>query len=96
MYIPYVILGIVFGLIVIGVTIALLFRKRKAGIKAEEINYQAFFIMGISFLPMGIVFSATVSPGFLGIAGLGAVYLALGLKHRDKWEKKGKKQGNKK
>ena len=63
------------------------FKKKKEG-KIEEPNYQAFFTMGISFLAMGIVFSAAVGPAFLGFVGIGIIYMAIGLANRDKWKKK--------
>ena len=55
----------------------------------KEPNYQAFFAIGIIWLPVGVVFMLTINPG-LGIAfmGMGVVYLAIGLVNRDKWKKK--------
>jgi hypothetical protein len=51
-------------------------------------NYEAFFILGISFLPVGIVLMVTTgNPGFIGMTGLGLVYTIIGLTNRDKWKK---------
>ncbi len=44
--------------------------------------------MGISFLPMGIIFTATISPAFIGFVGMGISYMAIGLANRDNWDKK--------
>ena len=63
------------------------FRKRKAG-EVKEVNYQAFISIGVVFLGAGIAMS-TVNPGLIGIAGLGAIYIIIGLANRDKWKKKG-------
>jgi formate hydrogenlyase subunit 3/multisubunit Na+/H+ antiporter MnhD subunit len=53
----------------------------------REKNYRAFFILGITFFPVGIVLSITTkNPGLIGISGLGAAYLYLGISHRDEWE----------
>ena len=77
----------VIGLIVIGlVTGILLLRKWKSG-NQGEVNYRAFFIIGATFLPAGVALSAsTGNPGFFGMSGLGAAYLAIGLVNRDKWK----------
>jgi len=51
-------------------------------------NYQVFFILGIMWIPIGIVFMMTINL-VIGIAflGMGASYLAIGLANRDKWKK---------
>lgn len=73
----------VFGIIVAFVVL----KKRKEG-KLRETNYQAFFVMGICFLGLGIVFTTTINPGFFGFAILGLAYMSIGLANRDKWQKK--------
>ena len=45
--------------------------------------------MGISFLPIGIVFTVSISPAFVGFTGIGICYMAIGLANKDKWKKKG-------
>jgi hypothetical protein len=42
--------------------------------------------MGICFLPMGIIFTTTINPGFIGFIALGIVYMAIGLANKDKWK----------
>jgi len=76
----------VLGLTVIGLVIGvLLLRKWKGGYQGE-VNYRAFYIIGITFLPAGVALSAsTRNPGFFGMSGLGAAYLAIALANRDKW-----------
>jgi len=74
-----------FGIVV---TVIVL-KKRKEG-KLKETNYQAFFLMGICFLGLGIVFTTTINSGFFGFAILGLVYMSIGLANRDKWLKKKK------
>jgi hypothetical protein len=73
----------VFGIIVAFVVL----KKRKEG-KLRETNYQAFFVMGICFLGLGIVFTTTINSGFFGFAILGLAYMSIGLANRDKWQKK--------
>ncbi|MDG6218769.1 MAG: hypothetical protein QCI00_04960 [Candidatus Thermoplasmatota archaeon] len=62
-------------------------RKFKKNEHTKEIDYRAFFILGISFLPMGIIFTTVTSPAFIGFIGIGVCYIAIGLAHRDKWKK---------
>ena len=55
----------------------------------KPINYQALFAMGIILVGTGVVFLASVNRG-LGVAfiGLGAAYMLIGGKNKDKWVKK--------
>jgi len=49
-----------------------------------EPDYRIFFILGITWLPLGI---STDNPAFLG---LGALFMVLGLANRDKWKEQPK------
>ena len=81
-----ILLGIGIITIILGVLVA--WKKRKEG-KSKETDYRAFFIMGISFLPLGIVMMITIgNPGMLGLTALGIIYMIMGLANRDKWKKK--------
>ena len=91
---PMIIIGIVLGVILIGILVVVtLMRKRK--VTSKGTNYRACFILGISFLALGIiygiVFLSSGTKAFLplGIAfiGLGLSYIAIGLSNRDKWKK---------
>jgi hypothetical protein len=42
--------------------------------------------MGICFLPLGIIFTTTLNPGFIGFIVLGIAYTAIGLANKDKWK----------
>ena len=86
--IPIVLLTIIIGFILLGVLVAFLVRKLKSEGITEEPDYRAFVIMGICFLPVGVIFASAVSPGFLGITAMGLIYLAIGLANRNKWKKK--------
>jgi len=61
--------------------------KKKTKKSKEEPNYLAFFIMGICFFPMGIIFTAVISLGFMGFIGMGLIYMVIGLINREKWKK---------
>jgi O-antigen ligase len=74
---------ILLGLALFG-AIILVFVKIKKG-EVKEINYKAFFIMGISYLGAGTALTVALNPGFLGITALGVIYMIIGLKNRDKW-----------
>ena len=49
-----------------------------------EPDYRVFFILGITWLPIGI---ATDNPG---LWGMGAVFMAIGLANRSKWKEQPK------
>jgi len=80
-------------LIALGVLVALIaWKKNKEG-EFVEPNYRAFFVMGIAWVPVGIVstivFFVLDIPFIIGmpLLAMGAVYLAIGLANRDKWKK---------
>jgi predicted membrane channel-forming protein YqfA (hemolysin III family) len=66
-------------LVVLGAVIAIYIKSKNKNDKTET-DFRVFFILGISFLPIGI---ATDNPG---LWGMGAVFLILGLVNRDKWK----------
>jgi Ca2+/Na+ antiporter len=89
-YIPLAIFVIV---IVVGIIAKLLLRKTEEKGKAEKIDYQAFFILGISFFPLGFIFMMLALTSDFPIAigipflAMGIIYLAIGLSNRNKWER---------
>jgi len=62
--------------------------KKKDAIPTKDIDYQALFILGISFLPLGIIFTNTINPGFISFIGLGIFYIVIALVNKDNWKKK--------
>ena len=66
--------------------------KKKSKVEQfKEVDYRAFFIMGLSFLPLGIVLTFVVgNPGFIGFIGLGVFYMVFGLANKDKWKEENK------
>jgi hypothetical protein len=81
-------IGILIITIFILIVTVLWMKKKGNEGKRKEIDYRAFFIMGISFLPLGIVLTFVVgNPGFIGFMGLGIAYIAIGLANKDKWKK---------
>jgi len=74
-------------LVIIGIIATLMVWKNREEGEFEEPNYQTFFILGITFLPMGIVFIFVIGPAFIGFTVIGLAYLAIGLVNRDKWRK---------
>ena len=89
--ITWIIIGIVTGLILTGILAIVLLRKRRQE-KTKEINYRAFFILGISFLSLGIiyeiVFLAADRQVFLALGlpfiAIGLSYTAISLANRNK------------
>ena len=77
-------------LVIIGIILTLVFwKKKKDGTINREINYKAFYSIGIIWIPVGVVFMIAVNPA-LGIAfmAIGISYMAIGLANRDKWKNK--------
>ena len=84
----WVLLTILLGAIaaIVGVFVLLVMRKKKKEGTYKDPDYRAFFVMGICFLPMGIIFTTSVNGGFMGITALGLIYMIIGLANRDKWK----------
>jgi hypothetical protein len=76
----YLVLATLIGIAVLVVLFSVIFIYRNRGQKLEP-DYRVFFILGITWLPLGI---ATDNPAFLG---LGIVFMAIGLANRGRWKK---------
>lgn len=90
---------ILLGIIAITVLIAaiLAFKVKKRNIQEnKEVNYQVFFILGISFLPVGIVFTVlSFTSDFSGALGtpflaMGVIYIAIALANINKSKRNNK------
>ena len=91
MAIPVFIIMIIL-LVIVGFLVLVVALKNKKE-KAKQVDYKAFYIMGVSFLPLGIaLFLTTDNPGMLGLTAIGAVYMSIGLSNKDKWNKKPRKR----
>jgi len=73
-------LFIVIGLIVIGLVIVLYSQFKKEKIKP---NYRLFFILGMTWVPLGVVFYKTTRN--IGFLIMGLLFLIIGLINKDKW-----------
>ena len=90
-----VIIGIVVGLILIGILVAVILKRKREG-KSKEVDYRVFYILGISFSPLGFIYIITFFVSgktiflVLGLCfiAMGLSYLAIGLSNKDKWKKK--------
>jgi len=72
---PWILIA-VFVLIILLAAAALILKKGKQ----QKPSYKTFFIMGITWLPFGIVLDN------YGLSAMGAVFMIVGLLNRDKWE----------
>ena len=87
----WIAIGIWSILIVIGI-LALVLRKKWMIKETKGTNYQTFFVMGISFFPLGLVFMilSLTSDFSIGVGlpffVMGIVYFIIGLANRDKWK----------
>ena len=81
-----ILLAIVAILVLTGIVVLLVWKKRKVEPSAE-LDYRVFFILGICWLPLSVVFiSAEIALGYVFLV-LGFMYLVIGLANRDKWKK---------
>jgi L-asparagine transporter-like permease len=89
----YISLAIFAIVLIVGIVAQLLLRKTQEKEKAEKIDYQAFFILGISFFPLGFIFTVLAVTSDFSIAigipflAMGIIYLAIGLSNRNKWKR---------
>ena len=88
---PWVIIGIIVGLIATGILIALVLKRRRAS-KPIVSHYRALFVLGITFIPLGIIYEIVffvsgtkvfLVLGFSFIA-MGLSYVAISLASRNK------------
>jgi hypothetical protein len=85
MTIPWILVSIAVGIAVLAILAVLVLRRKGWN---REVDYRSYFNMGIVWLPLGIIFYAI----FKNLIGawffiIGLVYLAIGLKNKDKWGK---------
>ncbi len=78
-----IILMTIIAILIIALAILLVYKMKDPNYK-HETDYRVMFILGITWLPLGI---ATDNVAFLG---LGAVFLIAGLANRDKWKEQPK------
>jgi len=90
---PLVITGVIVGLILVGILVAMALRKKREE-KSRETNYRVIFILGVTFFPVGIIYQIVFFVSgktvflVLGLSfiAMGLSYLAIGLSNRDKWK----------
>ena len=73
------IIAISIALIIVALLVVFFVVYKRRG-EMPPTDYRVFFILGITWLPLGI---ATDNPGFWG---MGAVFLIVGLANRGKWQ----------
>lgn len=78
--------AIIILLLVVGLLTLLILMRFWKESKTKEQDFRVFFVLGMIFLPLGIVLSLVVSMGFLGIAVVGFIDIVIGLIYRGKWK----------
>jgi amino acid transporter len=82
-------------MIIAGIGSVFYMRKRRRAGVGEGPDYRAFYVLGLTFTPLGVIWvvialttemSWVVGAPFLV---LGLLYLAVGLKNRDRWQNPG-------
>jgi uncharacterized membrane protein YidH (DUF202 family) len=74
---PWILITIVTALIVFGLAIVFAFKMKE---KKQEPDYRTFFILGVTWIPLGI---ATENYAFCVI---GVAFMIIGLLNKDKWK----------
>jgi hypothetical protein len=83
MVFPWVMVAILVLLVLFG-AIAIINRKK---IKKKPTDYYNLFVIGITWLPLGIILMAndvSIGPFFFFV---GLIYMSIGLTNKDKWKK---------
>ncbi|MGD9276812.1 MAG: hypothetical protein PVJ67_06600 [Candidatus Pacearchaeota archaeon] len=72
-------------LIILLLVLAVIFKKGQK----HRTDYFAFFVIGLIWLPFGIVFQILAPENFIGMMFifLGLAYIILGLSHKKDWKK---------
>jgi len=74
--IPWILIAVLVTLIILAVVAVIMKKKYKS-----PTDYYAFFVIGITWLPLGLVFK---NPA---LWGMGLVFMAVGLAHKKDWKK---------
>ena len=53
----------------------------------RKINYKGIFWAGFALMASGVVMTMTLGPAGIAILGSGIGLMAVGLAHRDEWDK---------
>ena len=89
---PWVIAGLVLGLLLIGVGGVMLWKKREK-LHMQANNYRTLFILGVIFLPLGVIYGIIYAASGLQVLlvlclafiAMGLIYSVIGLANRSKW-----------
>ena len=94
--IPWVLVGIVVGLVVLAIGMVVAFRKRK---EPRTVDYRNYFVMGVIWIVFAPIIALLpwilhheepvqlIPMGFVFFA-MGTPYVIIGLRNRDKWGKR--------
>ena len=82
------IITLIISLLILIITIIIVKTKRIDCFN-EEIDYRTYFILGLTFLIMGIILLvSTDNMGFFSFLVLGLIFLTISLKTKYKWKVK--------
>ncbi len=84
---PWVVVGLVIGLVAVGVGIAavLVVRRRDPDLAESRMTGDQLFMLGVIFTGTGVALAVSIGPHMLGILALGIIYMGMGatMKRRD-------------
>ena len=61
--------------------------EKPSDTKNDTTNYQALFVVGITFMGAGTALMVAVGPSMLGLTAVGLIFMIIGLANREKWPK---------
>jgi len=82
-FIPIFVISI---FVMIGIALILGYWIKNKDGTFKEPDYRLFFIIGISYLPMGIIFSILIHPAFISFLAFSIIYMAICIANLDKWK----------
>ena len=82
---PWIMIGVVAALVVL-VAIVFVFKRKKGKIE-EDADYRAFFLMGISWIMIGLPMTIFYGFEFNALFAMGIIFTIMGAANRPKWKK---------
>ena len=82
--VPWIIITVATLIVILGIVMAIVSYKNKGKTKKGP-DYYTFFIMGLIWLPIGII--QMISDGSSIFLILGLVFVGVGLSHKKDWKK---------
>lgn len=81
---PWILIGVVGALVIL---VAMVFVFKKKGMVKEDTDYRAFFLMGVTWMMIGIPMFVFYGYEFNALFAMGIIFFITGLANKGKWKK---------